>query len=112
MADSGIDIMKLVNEALVEFDKVSKDKTLDPAIKKKAFDHYEDVLLLAGQHVISEYEGRTAILTGLIAELTAFTQTIQVENPIVGQVAQATAFMSLVDKARVLFDKEKAAKKG
>jgi hypothetical protein len=94
------DIMKLVNEAMAELDKISKDKDADPALKKKAFDHLENLLLLEGKAVISDFEGRTAVLAGLIEELKTFTQAIKVHNPIATQV---TKFTTLVNEATDLF---------
>jgi len=101
------DITRLVKEARAELDRVSRDKAADPAVKKRAFDHFEHLLLLENKALISDFEGRTAVLADLIKELTTFTESIKVHNPVATQINKIT---TLVGEATDLFDK--VTKKG
>ena len=109
MPDPGIEIMRLITDALSQFNSIIDNPASSADDKKKAADTYEDLLLLSGRQAVDRYEGRTAILTGLIAELNEFTKGIQVKNPIASQVGNLTA---LADKAMTLFKNEKGSAKG
>lgn len=77
----------------------------DEADKRTAFEAYRDVLRLIGRHHIQSYEGRTALLAGLILELKEVTDAVQVEHPIAEQL---NALLPIVERARALFQEDKA----
>lgn len=76
----------------------------DDKDKKAAFEAYRDVLRLIGRYHIQSYEGRTALLAGLILELKEVTDAVQVKNPIAEQL---NALLPIAERARALFQEEK-----
>lgn len=98
------EITELLIETAATFRALKDLDAADSQARRAAFEAYEDVLLLIGSHAVSNYEGRTALLTGLIAELSEFNRSIQVQNPIREHVDQLTG---IVEKAHELFKKEK-----
>lgn len=101
-------IINLADQALAELDKMTKDPRATDKDKRTAFEHYEDIELLIAQHAIDDYKSRTALLTGLIAELTQVTKDIQVANPIVDRL---TEIANVAEKAGELFAMEKKEEK-
>jgi len=104
MADNSKTITELMTDAAATLKAIKDTAGADREARRKAFEAYEDVLLLIGRHAVGSFEGRTALLTGLIAELTEFNKTIQVANPIAAHVDNLTA---IADKAMGLFKDEK-----
>lgn len=102
MAD--ISISELLVEAAAALKAIQDSSNADPKDQRAAFESYNDIMLLIGRHAVNSYEGRTAMLTGLIAEISEFRKTIQVENPIREQVDNLAG---IADKAVDLFKKEK-----
>jgi hypothetical protein len=75
----------------------------DDTDKKAAADSYRDVLALIGTYSIANYEGRTSLLTDLIAQLNAVKQSVQVSNKVADQIA---ALDPLITKAQELFESD------
>lgn len=108
MPDNAKTITELVTDALATLKSIKDDPAASDADRRAAFENYEDLLLLLGRQAVTDYEGRTAMLTGLIAELTQFTRGIKVKNPIASKVDMLAG---LADKAVDLFKAEKQAAK-
>ena len=65
-----------------------------------------DVLRLVGRLSIEGFDGRTALLAGLVAELTEVTRAVKVKNPIIGQL---NSLAGITERALDLMKAEKAA---
>ena len=101
---SNTKITELLIDAAAALKAIKDTENADKESRRAAFESYNDILLLIGRHAINSYEGRTALLTGLIAELSEFNKTIKVENPIAAQVDELA---DIADKAVDLFKSEK-----
>ncbi len=106
MPDDGREITELLTDAAAALKAIKAVEDADMETRRAAFDAYNDVLLLIGQYAVDSYEGRTALLEGLIAKLREFAKKIQVTNPIASSVDELT---TIADKAVALFEDEKAA---
>ena len=104
MADKGEDIAALMVEASAALKSIADTRNASEGAKKAAKQSYKDVLRLIARQAILDYEGRTAALTGLIAELKEVTDNIEVENPIAKQMDDIAG---IAEKASKLFKKEK-----
>jgi hypothetical protein len=110
MPDQAKSITELVTAARATLKSITQDPAASDADKRAAFETYEDLLLLIAGEAMKDYEGRTAALAGMIAELTAFTRGVKVKNPITAKLDTLT---KLADKAVDLFQIEKkTAKEG
>src|SRR5262245_23557400 len=96
MSDQDAEITKLLDAAASELKAVSDNPAASDEDRRNAFDHFEDLLLLRAQQASDDFNGRTARLTGLITELTDFTKTVKVKNPI---IARLNSLAGIVDKA-------------
>ena len=91
MADAGKTTTALVTQALATLQSIRDNPAASAADRDAALEKFEALTLLMGAEAVEEYEGRTAVLTGLVAQLSAFTKGIQVKNPIVDKVNALTA---------------------
>ncbi|NKB58204.1 MAG: hypothetical protein GKS00_17910 [Alphaproteobacteria bacterium] len=105
-ASNETEIVELMTDAAAALKALNDADGADQDTKDAAYEAYVDVLRLIGLHAVASYEGRTALLTGLIAELAEVNKSIQVSNPIVPYVDELT---KIGDKAVDLFKKEKKA---
>lgn len=80
ITDRPTQITELATQAAAELGVMTK--AADKKDKKAAFEAYRDVLRLIGRTSINEFEGRTSLLTGLVAELAELTRSIKVSNPV------------------------------
>ena len=80
ITDRSTQITELATQAAAQLQAMMS--AADDRDKKAAFESYRDVLRLIGRLSIESYEGRTAILAGLVAELTEVTRAVKVKNPI------------------------------
>ncbi|MDA0240285.1 MAG: hypothetical protein O3A84_09705 [Proteobacteria bacterium] len=104
ITDRPTQITELANQAAGHLKSLME--AADEADKVAAFESYRDVLRLIGAYHVASYEGRTALLTGLIAELNEVTESITVTNPVAGQLEQLAG---IALRARGLFKEEKTA---
>lgn len=107
MPDRGTQITELLTDAAAALKAIKTVEGADMETRRAAFEAYNDVLLLIGQYAVDSYEGRTALLKGLIDKLGEFTQNIQVTNPIASSVDELTR---IAGKAVALFEDEKQAR--
>ena len=106
MPDKGTEITELLTDAAAALKVIKTVEGADMETRRAAFKAYNDVLLLIGQFAVDSYEGRTALLEGLIDKLSEFTQNIQVTHPIASSVDELTKISA---KAVALFENEKKA---
>jgi len=99
-----VSIAELLVEAAAALKAIHDSKDADRETRRAAHESYNDILLLIGRHSVNNYEGRTALLTGLITELAEFNRTVRVKSPIAGAVDNLTA---IAEKAADLFRAEK-----
>jgi len=78
----------------------------DEQDKRAAFEAYRDVLRLIGRLNIENFDGRTALLAGLVAELTEVTRAVKVKNPV---TAQLNSLAGITGRALDLMKAEKRA---
>ena len=105
--DRSMEITELATEAAGHLKEMMA--AADKKDKKAAFDAYRDVLRLIGRISIDSFEGRTAMLAGLIVELNAVTSSVKVKNPI---TAQLNKLADITDRALVLMKAVKAEAEG
>lgn len=105
--DRSMEITELATEAAGHLKAMMA--AADKKDKKAAFDAYRDVLRLIGRISIDSFEGRTAMLAGLIVELNAVTSAVKVKNPI---TAQLNKLADITDRALVLMQAVKAEAEG
>jgi len=104
MSETSTDITALLTDAAAALKAIKDANDADAEARRAAYEAYNDVLLLIGRHAVNSYEGRTALLTGLITELSDFNKNIKVANPIAARVDELT---TIAGKAVDLFKKEK-----
>jgi hypothetical protein len=104
ITDRSTQITELATQAAAELSVMMK--AADKKDKKAAFEAYRDVLRLIGRTSINEFEGRTSLLTGLVAELSEVTRSIKVKNPVAEHLNTLAGF---TEKALDLIKAEKDA---
>ena len=95
-------IQSLYAAGIVEVNKVIADG--DSAQRKLALTTLDDLTAMMLAHTLESVQGRTALLTGLITELTEVIEAVEVKPPFAGAVATLTG---LVDSARTRLAAEK-----
>lgn len=105
--DRPMEITELATEAAGHLKEMMS--AADQKDKKAAFAAYRDVLRLIGRISIDSFEGRTAMLAGLIVELNAVTASVKVKNPI---TTQLNKLADITDRALALMKEEKAESEG
>lgn len=102
MATNANSIRDLYNEGIMEVTKIVQQG--DEAQQEEALKTLDDLTAMMLAHTIETVQGRTALLTGLISELTQITDSIKVRPPYVGALDSVT---TIIDKVRVSLAKEK-----
>lgn len=101
---SVVEVEKTYQDSIAQLHDLANSDDAAPAQRKMAREALNDLLLQHATHVIQEIEGRTAMLTGLIAELEGVVREIE------GKPKLADALKAIngtIAKARDLFDKAK-----
>jgi len=107
ITDRSTQITELATQAAAQLQALLA--AADPQDKQAAFESYRDVLRLIGRLSIEEFDGRTAMLAGLVAELTEVTRAVKVKNPI---VVHLNSLAGITERALDLMKAEKAANPG
>ena len=107
ITDRSTQITELATQAAAQLRAMTT--AADPQDKQASFDAYRDVLRLIGRLSIEGFDGRTAMLAGLVAELTEVTRAVKVKNPIVGHL---NSLAGITESALDLMKAEKAANQG
>lgn len=102
MATNANAIRDLYNEGIREVTKIVQQG--DEAQQAEALKTLDDLTAMMLAHTIETVQGRTALLTGLISELTQITDAIEVDPPYAGALDTVAA---IVDKVRVRLAQEK-----
>lgn len=102
MATNANAIRDLYNEGIMEVTKIVQQG--DEAQQEVALKTLDDLTAMMLAHTIETVQGRTALLTGLISELTQITDSIKVNPPYAEALDSVTA---IIDKVRVGLAKEK-----
>ena len=97
------DVTNQYLESIAALREIHEDFRLSAAQRDAAEAAIRDLYLQLGMQAIQEVEGRTALLSALIAELTAVSDSIQL-NPIGNVLDKLTV---LVTKGRALYEKSK-----
>jgi hypothetical protein len=102
--DTKKSVKAIYDEGMAEVMKIVGSIRSTPAQKKVALETSKDLTTMLLAHTVASIEGRTALLTGLIVELTQVTESIKVKPPYAGAL---TGFGKIIGKASKLFDSEK-----
>ena len=102
--DRSTQITELATQAAAQLQAMTA--LADPQDKRAAFESYRDVLRLIGRLSIENYDGRTALLAGLVAELAEVTRSIKVKNPVTQHL---DTLATITDRALDLMKSEKKA---
>ena len=102
MAEAATSIRDLYNDGLQEVVKIIQQG--DPAQQETALQTLDDLTAMMLAHEIATVQGRTALLTGLIAELTQVIDGIQTHPPYLDALKSVT---TIVDAARERLKTEK-----
>lgn len=84
ITDRSTQIVELANQAVTQLKELMS--IADAEDKKVAFQAYRDVLRLIGRITVEEYDGRTTLLSGLVAELVEVTRSVRLANPVAAQL--------------------------
>ena len=104
MPDSGPEIRDVYDQSLQEIGSVFRSLDASPEQVEEAKKKLRDLTSLMLVHTLDTIQGRTALLAGLIVELTDFTSKIQIEPKFLRSVEMLT---NLADKAKTLLESEK-----
>ena len=107
ITERSIQITELATQAAAHLQEMIS--AADKADKKAAFESYRDVLHLIGRISIENFEGRTAMLAGLIAELAEVTRAVKVKNPVTKHLK---SLADITDRALDLMKAEKEGTQG
>jgi len=102
ITDRSTQITELATQAAAQLQAMMS--AADPKDRKAAFESYRDVLRLIGRLNIESYDGRTALLTGLVAELAEVTRSVKVKNPVTQQL---NSLAGITERALDLMKAEK-----
>jgi len=95
-------IQQLYTEGMQEVSKIISHGSA--AQREVALQTLDDLTAMMLAHTIETVQGRTALLTGLIAELTQVIEAVNVQPPYMGAVKAVT---KIVDSARSRLAAEK-----
>ncbi len=85
ITDRKTQIVQLAAQSAALLQTMQRDAA-NQADKQAAFESYRDVLRLIGRLSIENYDGRTALLAGLVAELAEVTRAVKDKNPVTQQL--------------------------
>ena len=100
MADKSI--LDIYNEGMDEVNRIIGEGT--PAQRKVAKQTLRDLTSLMFAYTLEDVQGRTALLNGLIAEMSQVIDSVQVDPPYDNAVKGLT---KVIDSARTRLAKEK-----
>lgn len=95
---------EVYDEVILEVQRVFSSPDSTPQQRRTAKQSLGDMTALLLAHTVATVQGRTALLSGLIVELTQVIYSVRTQPPYAGAVKQLTG---LVDKATALLNKEK-----
>lgn len=101
-------VNEVFNESVVELQRTLGSADATPAQRRAAKESLRDIWLLHGAHAIQEVHGRTALLSGLIAELEEVIARIE-KKPFGDALDKLTG---IVTTAKRLYDEEKKVLRG
>lgn len=99
-----VDVEKVFQDAVEKLQELANLNSATPEQRQASRDALNDLLLLHGTHVIQEIEGRTAMLTGLIAELENVVGVLQ-GTPSVAQMMDQVN--GIIGRARTVYEDAK-----
>jgi len=97
------DVSDQYDDAIAALREIHEDYTLNAAQRGAAGAAIKDLYIQLGSQAIQRVEGRTALLSALIAELTAVSDSIQL-NP-VGEVLDK--LNACIEQGRTLYEESK-----
>ncbi len=92
------------NEGIQQVCRIITSGNAGQEQRDTALQTLDDLTAMMLAHTVESVQGRTALLTGLISELTQVIEGIQADPPYEGALDQLTA---LVDAVRTQLDAEK-----
>jgi hypothetical protein len=95
-------ILDIYNEGVLEVNRIIGEGT--PAQRKAAKQTLRDLTAMMLAHTLEDVQGRTALLTGLITELTEVIESVKTRPPYLDAVAGLT---KVINGARTRLAKEK-----
>jgi hypothetical protein len=98
-------VEQVFQDAVERLHKLANSNDATPAQSQQARTALNDLLLLHGTQVLQDIEGRTSILSGLIAELEAVTDGIRGAGQLKATLDQIT---TVLQNARDLYRDAKA----
>ena len=104
MPDQNKSVKDIYDAGLEEVQRILFSLDSTPAQTKAARQTLKDLTAMSLANTLKTVEGRTAILAGLIVELSQITEKVKVNPPYLGAMKKLT---SLTKTAQNLFTKEK-----
>lgn len=99
------DVEDVFQEALDKLQRLSNDNSATPEQRQAARDARKDLLLQHGSYVIQSIDGRTAILSALVAELEQVVSGIKGADALSSALDEITGVLK---GARQLYEQAKA----